>query len=168
MSPTETGDTVPNPDQHPEQFPQRYSNPTADHHPPAEPGPNPAPDRVPYPRQVPSPVAAVLSGTLGWRLSPEGWEAVGQALDELAAAGGSPDTPAGQRAFAALLAAGPGRVLRAGAGAAAPGLPAPPRIRERVNHLVHQLTTPAPHSTATSGAEARPASGSRPEEGTDG
>ncbi|MFB6655547.1 CATRA system-associated protein, partial [Streptomyces microflavus] len=131
-------------DQHPEQFPQRGRTPS--HRPPADPGP----DRALYPRQIPSPVAAVLSGTLGWRLSPEGWEAVGQALDELAAAGGSADTPAGQRAFAALLAAGPGRVLRAGAGAAAPGLPAPPRIRERVNHLVHQLTTPAPRGPGPS------------------
>ncbi|MFD8667941.1 hypothetical protein ACFV1U_21405 [Streptomyces microflavus] len=66
-------------DQHPEQFPQRGRTPS--HRPPADPGP----DRALYPRQIPSPVAAVLSGTLGWRLSPEGWEAVGQALDELAA-----------------------------------------------------------------------------------
>ncbi|MFJ7983787.1 CATRA system-associated protein [Streptomyces sp. NPDC096351] len=147
-------------DQHPEQLPQRGPDPTPGHRPAAD------PDRVPSPRRVPSPVAAVLSGTLNWRLSPEGWEAVGRALDELAAAGGSPDTPAGQRAFAALLAAGPGRVLRAGAGAAAPGLPAPPRIRERVNHLVHQLATSAPDSAAP-GATARPAAG-RAEEGTDG
>lgn len=125
------------------------------------------PDRSLDPRPAPSPVVAVLTGALAWRLSPEGWEAVGHALEELAAAGGRPDSPAGQRALAALLAASPGRVLRAGAGAAAPGLPAPPRIRERVNHLVHELTTaPAPERSPQGGTGTEPPAGRR--DGADG
>ncbi|MFE2523935.1 CATRA system-associated protein [Streptomyces sp. NPDC059382] len=85
------------------------------------------------------PALDILTDARQWRLSADGWTAVEQALEQFATALGHNDTGARQRALATILLSGPSRVLRAGA--ADPGLPPPPRIRERINHLVHVLST---------------------------
>ncbi len=79
-----------------------------------------------------------LSHVPRWELSPARWELLGAMLDTLAAAAAEADADAIALATADLELAGPMRITRIGA-ARTDRQEAPPRIRERVNELIHVL-----------------------------
>jgi hypothetical protein len=95
---------------------------------------------------------SVLRDVLEWSLAPVLWEDVGEVLDglgerlDLAA----PEQVAALReATISLELAASARVTRVDKDA----VPAPDRIRDRVNELIHELARPGPASDGASGAE---------------
>jgi hypothetical protein len=78
----------------------------------------------------------VLNDLLEWRLAPQRWERVEQIVDSLVEAIAAGDGDALREATAELELAGPVRITRIGS---TPLLPAPERVRDRANHLVHSL-----------------------------
>lgn len=94
----------------------------------------------------------ILRELLEWRLAPDRWQAVEAVVGRLAAARAAGDETAFRRAAGELALSGPGRVTRIGT---VPAIPAPPRVRERVNHLIHSLTdgTPGPEPAVTPDAD---------------
>jgi hypothetical protein len=78
----------------------------------------------------------VLQDVLRWELSPARWAGIVAILDAMAA------DPADQDVIAEgttqLELAGPVRITRIGA---TPTQPPPPPVRERVNELIHQLSS---------------------------
>jgi hypothetical protein len=83
---------------------------------------------------------AVLRELLRWELAPARWEEVGNTVEILAAAAEAGDVAAVEQATVNLEMSGPVRITRIGS---TPRVPPPPRVRERVNHLIHALTAPA-------------------------
>jgi hypothetical protein len=82
----------------------------------------------------------VLQDALLWELSPARWDgiaAVLQALEALEADLGQGDVDALTEAVAQLELAGPVRITRIGA---PPVEPPPPKVRERINQLIHRLS----------------------------
>lgn len=82
-------------------------------------------------------VLGVLAGVRAWRLPAARWPAVLELLQELEAAlaAGAPDEAAAVAAELEVM--GPDRVVPAGS--APPSEQPPPRVLERLNHLVHSL-----------------------------
>jgi CATRA-Associated Small Protein len=72
-----------------------------------------------------------------WRLAEVRWERVREILGSLAAALAARDLPALRDATTDLELIGPVRLTRIGA---TPVVAPPPKVRERVNHLVYTLT----------------------------
>jgi hypothetical protein len=79
----------------------------------------------------------VLRQVADWELAPPRWERVSVLLDAVQAALSSGDAEALAAALIDLEMAGPVRIVRIGS--AQPSAP-PPKIRERVNQLIHSLT----------------------------
>ncbi|MGH3937836.1 MAG: CATRA system-associated protein [Pseudonocardiaceae bacterium] len=78
----------------------------------------------------------VLRDARVWRLTGGRWRAVGQALEAMAGALVADDSAAFQAAVCQLELAGPVRAVRV---EDVSTLPAPHRVRERINELVHTL-----------------------------
>jgi hypothetical protein len=76
---------------------------------------------------------------LFWTMARERWDDVGRLVELMSAALAGGDAAAFRRAAGDLLAAGPKRVTGVGD---TPTEPAPPKIRERMNDLIHTLDTP--------------------------
>ena len=85
----------------------------------------------------------VLADALQWRLTAARWTAIGDVVDELAAAVRSGDVEAARTAVTALELLGPVRATPVGA---EPMVPAPERVREEINELVPELDDPEPTS----------------------
>ncbi len=85
--------------------------------------------------------AGVLIIALRWHLPRARWQAVEEALDELAAAISAADVAAMRAATAELIAVGPLRVTRVGD---VPEVPAPETAQDKLNKLVHDLDSVAP------------------------
>lgn len=79
----------------------------------------------------------VLRQVAEWQLAPPRWDRVSVLLDAMQAALNSGDAEALDAALTDLEMAGPVRIVRIGS--TQPVAP-PPRIRERVNQLIHSLT----------------------------
>jgi hypothetical protein len=103
--------------------------------------------------QVRDDALTVLADLLGWCVTPARWEEVEQVIESLG--GGldlaDPDQLAAlsQATFTLELAA-PTRITRIDKYA----VPAPDRVRERINHLIHELKRPEglDEAAATTGA----------------
>ena len=96
---------------------------------------------------------SVLHDVLEWQLSGTRWEGIAGSVEALAASLSTGDLAAAREAVIQLELAGPVRITRIGA---LPTEPAPPRVRERVNHLVFQLSggeTPTAVPDQDEGAE---------------
>ena len=78
----------------------------------------------------------VVSDALQWQLADARWQTIEQTLDVMAAAIEAGDAGALTAATADLELAGPLRITRIGA---APIVPPPPPVRDRLNRLVHAL-----------------------------
>lgn len=78
----------------------------------------------------------VLQDALVWRLTGGRWRAVEQALEAIAGALAAGDSTVFRAAVCDLELAGPVRAVRV---EDASTLPAPQRVRERINELVHTL-----------------------------
>jgi hypothetical protein len=78
----------------------------------------------------------VLNDLLEWQLAAQRWERVERIVDALAEALAAGDADALREATAELEVAGPVRITRIGA---TPQIPAPERVRDVANHLVHVL-----------------------------
>ncbi|WP_431981481.1 CATRA system-associated protein [Streptomyces qinglanensis] len=72
----------------------------------------------------------------GWQLPDTDWQRLDGPVDALTAAGADSDVPALRRALVQLQLAAPDRITPVTRSAV---VSAPPRLRERVNHLVHTL-----------------------------
>ncbi|RKS74311.1 hypothetical protein BZB76_2822 [Actinomadura pelletieri DSM 43383] len=79
----------------------------------------------------------IVQEMLDWRLAPARWDSTVQILDVLAEAAETKDLATVRQAVVDLELHGPIRITRIGA---TPVVPAPPPVRERVNHLVHRLS----------------------------
>jgi hypothetical protein len=77
-----------------------------------------------------------LNQLLLWRLAPGQWHPVEPIIDTMAGAVAAGDSDALRAGTADLEMVSPLRVTRIGSG---PEVPAPERIRDRANHLVHLL-----------------------------
>jgi hypothetical protein len=84
---------------------------------------------------------SALGDALRWRLSPERWSEVDSVVDRMTSAVRTDDVEELRAAVIDLELAGPVRITRIGDPQARP---APEPVRERVNHLVHDLDEP-PH-----------------------
>ena len=97
---------------------------------------------------------AVLRDVLEWSLTPAGWRDVEEAIGGLES-GLDPAGPdqlfAFSQATVRLELAAPARITRIDR----PAILAPDRIRERVNHLIHELERPA-DAGVPDGDSARP------------
>jgi len=96
---------------------------------------------------------SVLRDVLEWRLSDVRWEGIAGSVEALTAGLSTGDLAAAREAVIQLELAGPVRITRIGA---RPTEPAPPRVRERINQLVFQLSggkTPVPVPGQDEGAE---------------
>jgi hypothetical protein len=85
----------------------------------------------------------VLGDLLEWQLAPQRWERVEQIVVAMAEALAAGDADGLREATAELELAGPVRVTRIGA---TPLVPAPERVRDRANHLVHSLGGTPPNA----------------------
>jgi hypothetical protein len=74
-----------------------------------------------------------------WRLQLSGWEAVGRALEDMRRSLAAGDPAAFLRAVADVRRTGPRRIVGLENAAT---LPLPEQHRERVNQLIHDLSTP--------------------------
>jgi hypothetical protein len=89
------------------------------------------------PEQVLQDAVHVLEDLLVWELSPARWEGIAGILDALAAEVADSDLSNLAEATIQLELAGPVRLTRIGA---TPTEPPPPRVRERINQLIHRLS----------------------------
>jgi hypothetical protein len=80
----------------------------------------------------------VLEYILKLELAPARWERLAGLIEIAIDAEAAGDTDGLRQATIELELAGPVRVIRIGD---APAVPPPPRVRERVNYLVHELRT---------------------------
>lgn len=80
---------------------------------------------------------SVLPDVLSWRLSTARWEAIAGGVEALAAYLDLGDLAGAREIVIQLELAGPVRITRIGA---VPQEPPPPRVRERVNELIHRLS----------------------------
>jgi hypothetical protein len=80
----------------------------------------------------------VLGDLFVWRLAPERWDHVGQLLDEITTALATMDVDAVRGATTELELTSPVRVHRIGATEL---IRVPEHVKDRANHLVHQLRT---------------------------
>jgi hypothetical protein len=80
---------------------------------------------------------SVLDDVLAWRMSAARWEGIAASVEVLAASLRTGDLVAAQAAVVQLELAGPVRTTRIGA---KPTEPPPPPVRERINHLIYQLS----------------------------
>jgi hypothetical protein len=78
----------------------------------------------------------VVSDALQWRLNETRWQSLERILAAMDAASAAGDTAALMAATADLELAGPVRLTRIGA---APAVPPPAAVRDRLNRLVHSL-----------------------------
>jgi hypothetical protein len=78
----------------------------------------------------------VISDALQWRLTAARWQAIEELLAAMDAALAADDLEALAAAITDLELAGPVRITRIGA---APAVPAPPQVRDRLNRLVNSL-----------------------------
>jgi hypothetical protein len=78
----------------------------------------------------------VISDALQWQLAGPRWQAIEQVLAAMDAALAAGDLTALTAATADLELAGPLRITRIGAD---PVVPPPPRVRDRLNRLLHSL-----------------------------
>jgi hypothetical protein len=90
-------------------------------------------------------VLDVLRDLLVWQLAPPRWPEMGRIVESIATALAGGNLDALRAATADLELASPVRITRIGA---TPVVPAPPPLRERVNHLVHSLEATARQAAA--------------------
>jgi hypothetical protein len=79
----------------------------------------------------------VLQDALLWELSPSRWEGITAILQALETDLADEDVEALAEVVAQLELAGPVRITSIGA---PPVAPPPPKVRERINHLIHRLS----------------------------
>lgn len=112
------------------------------------------------PPEIRDSALTVLRDATLWRLSPARWELLADLLDVAVAAHGAGDSAGLDAATARLEAAGPVRITRIGAPL---GEPAPPAVRERLNHLIHALSGSGEDAVAREDAPSgAPRPGDRP------
>lgn len=87
--------------------------------------------------QLKDDAANVLQDALSWELSPARWEGISAILQALESDLAEQDIDAIADAVAQLELAGPVRLTSIGA---PPVTPPPPKVRERINQLIHQLS----------------------------
>lgn len=95
----------------------------------------------------------VLRDVLVWELAPPRWHEVERIVESIEAALAAADVDALREVTADLELVGPVRIPRIGA---TPQVPAPDRVRERTNHLIHSLgatSSATPPDTSTQGTE---------------
>jgi hypothetical protein len=80
---------------------------------------------------------SVLRDLLSWELSEARWEGIAGSVEALAAYLDLGDLADAREMVIQLELAGPVRITRIGA---VPSQPPPPRVRERVNQLIHRLS----------------------------
>jgi hypothetical protein len=100
----------------------------------------------------------VLTDALGWSLTEARWERVERMLDALAAAIEADDSDALWDATGDLEMAGP-LMIATRLGQVTPGQPPPERVRDRLNQLVHALSSEASPPTIGEDEDDRSASG---------
>lgn len=88
-------------------------------------------------RQVLEDAIHVLEDLLLWELTAARWEGVAGILEAVAAEVAADDLSNLAEATIQLELAGPVRITRIGA---MPTEPPPPRVRERINQLIHRLS----------------------------
>jgi hypothetical protein len=88
-------------------------------------------------QQVLQDAVHVLQDLLLWELSPARWDGIAGILDALAAEVADSDLSNLAEATIQLELAGPVRITRIGAASTEPP---PPRVRERINQLIHSLS----------------------------
>jgi hypothetical protein len=90
-----------------------------------------------HPQQVLQDAVHVLEDLLLLELSPARWEGIAGILEALATEVAASDLSNLTEATIQLELAGPVRITRIGA---TPTEPPPPRVRERINQLIHSLS----------------------------
>lgn len=90
-----------------------------------------------HPQQVLQDAVQVLEDLQLWELAPARWEGIAGILEALATEVAAGDLGNLAEATAQLELAGPVRITRIGA---VPTEPPPPRVRERINQLIHSLS----------------------------
>ncbi|WP_144082587.1 CATRA system-associated protein [Micromonospora sp. DH13] len=95
---------------------------------------------------------SMLREAQGWRLTDGKWQEVGRLVEDVEKALAGGDDAALRRVIDTLEVAGEVRITRIGASTPQP---VPPRLRDRLNRLVHQLSP-------SSGGRAGGAAGDRP------
>jgi hypothetical protein len=90
-----------------------------------------------HPQQVLQDAVHVLEDLLLLELSPARWEGIAGILEALATEVAASDLSNLTEATIQLELAGPVRITRIGA---MPTEPPPPRVRERINQLIHSLS----------------------------